>query len=401
MEHKNQAPRLDGQTILQIIPGLETGGAERTTLEIGQAIVAAGGTSLVVSEGGQMVPQLEAEGSVHVTLPVASKNPLVMWQNRARLIALIREHGVALVHARSRAPAWSALWAARATGRHFVTTYHGIYNAKTAPKRLYNSAMARGDQVIANSQFTADAVAATYGTAQFFDPARLQTIPRGADLSRFDPALVTHARAQAALSAFGDSDMRILLPGRLTSWKGQMVAIKAAGLLQRQDPASPFKIVMIGSAQGRDQYQAALAAAIAEEEVTERVAIYGHWEDMPAAYDWANLTLSTSTRPEAFGRVAIEAQAMGCPVIASAHGGAMETVLDGETGSLVPPGDGTALAGAIRTYMQLSQEQRMAWSKQAKLRARHDFSIEAMTGRTLSVYKLVLNDVGQDVVSEE
>ncbi|MEM9422593.1 MAG: glycosyltransferase family 4 protein, partial [Pseudomonadota bacterium] len=341
MEHKNpptelsQMPSLSGVTVLQVIPALETGGAERTTLEVGCALVQAGARSLVVSEGGPMVVQLEQEGSRHIELPAASKNPLTLWRNRGRLLSLIRGEGVDIVHARSRAPAWSALWAARRAGVRFVTTYHGIYRAKTAPKRFYNSAMARGDRVIANSQFTADAVSQTYSGQKFFDAGRMVTIPRGADLSRFDPDALSEDRRASARQAFGgEGAFRVLLPGRLTSWKGQMVLIEAARLLQAENLGTAMRVVMIGSAQGRDEYAAGLAAAMKEAGLTDVIHIHGHWDDMPAAYDWADVTLSTSTRPEAFGRVAIEAQAMGCPVIASAHGGALETVKDGQTGWL-------------------------------------------------------------------
>ncbi|MEM6650553.1 MAG: glycosyltransferase, partial [Pseudomonadota bacterium] len=219
-------------TILQVIPALETGGAERTVLEVGAAMVAAGGRSLVASEGGGMVAQLEAEGSQHFTLPVASKNPLVMWKNRRALMEIIQKEAASLIHARSRAPAWSALWAARATSIPFVTTYHGIYNAKSEAKRLYNSVMARGDRVIANSAYTAETVKAAYGDAPFFDDSRLVVIPRGADLTRFDPSRLDEARKSAVAQPFGGQGAyRILLPGRLTDWKGQRVLIKAAGLL--------------------------------------------------------------------------------------------------------------------------------------------------------------------------
>ena len=401
MKHKNKPPRLDGVTVLQVTPALETGGAERTTLEVGKALVDAGARSLVVSEGGPMVAQLEAEGSRHIPLPAASKNPLTLWQNRGRLMKIVQEAGVHIVHARSRAPAWSALWAARAAGVRFVTTYHGIYNAKTAPKRLYNSAMARGDRVIANSRFTAEAVAAIYGQAPFFDAGKMVTIPRGADLSRFDPVALSEDRRNAALGAFGgEGAFRVLLPGRLTGWKGQMVLIEAARLLQAKEPGTALRYVMIGSAQGRDGYAESLSAAIKEAGLANAIHIHGHWDDMPAAYDWADVTLSTSTRPEAFGRVAIEAQAMGCPVIASAHGGALETVAEGQTGLLVQPGDERALADAVLSLLTMPPEARKTMGNQALSRARDHFSTEAMTAATLSVYKLLVNDVGQDVVQK-
>lgn len=388
----NTPPDLTGVTILQVIPELETGGAERTTLEVGRAIVEAGGTSLVVSEGGPMVAELEAQGSRHVEMPVKSKNPLVIALNASSLAKLIREEGVEIIHARSRAPAWSAFQAARATGIKYVTTYHGIYRAKGAPKRLYNSVMARGDAVIANSAFTAAAVKEAYGDKPWFpDPEHFVTIPRGADLSRFDPDALGEERRAAALEAFGgENAFRILLPGRLTEWKGQEVLINAASRLQREEVSQPFRVVLIGSAQGRDEYEARLRAQAEDLGIAENVHIHGHWDDMPAAYDWADVTVSASTRPEAFGRVAVESQAMGTPVIAAAHGGALETVEDGVTGKLVPPGDEEALAEALRDFMRHGIDVKSSYSAAAKERARSTFSTEAMTAATLCVYSQLI-----------
>jgi glycosyltransferase involved in cell wall biosynthesis len=385
-------PRLGGVTVLQVVPALETGGVERTALEVGRAIVEAGGRSLVASAGGPMVSELEAGGSRHVELPLASKNPVVMAANRRRLARLIRFEGVSLVHARSRAPAWSAYGAARDAGVPFVTTYHGIYSGRTRTKILYNSVMARGDRVIANSAYTAEAIRTTYGAKAYFDAGGLRTIPRGADLSRFDGALLDAARRDAALAAFGGRDaFRILLPGRLSPWKGQRELILAAGILQRSGELPRLRVVMTGSAQGRDDYLAGLKQAVATEGLDEVVHIHGHWEDMPAAYDWADLTVSASTRPEAFGRVAIEAQAMACPVVATAHGGSLETVDAGTTGYLVPPGDADALAEAIVMVAKMSPEVRDTMGQQARDRARANFSTQAMTAATLSVYKELLN----------
>ncbi|MEM9232669.1 MAG: glycosyltransferase family 4 protein [Pseudomonadota bacterium] len=386
---RNSLPDLSGVTILQVIPQLETGGAERTTLEVGRAILAAGARSLVVSEGGQMVAELERDGSRHIEMPVSTKNPMLIAANGQALARLIQSEGVQIIHARSRAPAWSAFQAARKTGAKFVTTYHGIYNARGAPKRLYNSVMARGDAVIANSGFTADAVRETYGRKKWFpDEDHFVTIPRGADLSRFDPSTLTTERRRAAADAFGgEGAFRILLPGRLTEWKGQEVLLNAASRLHSQNTNVPIRVVLIGSAQGRDEYEARLRALAEDNGIGAHVHIHGHWEDMPAAYDWADVTVSASTRPEAFGRVAVESQAMGTPVIASAHGGALETVAEGETGRLVPPGDPDALAEAVLDFMRHPEDVKASYSAASRLRAVEHFSTEAMTAATLCVYK--------------
>ena len=381
---------LRGATVLQVIPALETGGAERTTLEVGRALVAVGARSVVASEGGGLVPRLEAEGSCHVRLPVASKNPAVMLRNRRALRRLARDSGARIVHARSRAPAWPALWAARDLSVSFVTTYHGAYRAKSRAKALYNSVMARGDAVIANSGFTAAAIREAYGGWAFFDEARLVTIPRGADLSAFDAGALTDERRAAARAALGEGAPRILLPGRLTPWKGQRVLIDAARLLRGRGACPGMVVALTGGAQGRDGYEGDLRQMIETHGLAGMVRIIGHWDDMPAAYDWADVVVSASTRPEAFGRVAVEAMAMGRPVIASAHGGALETVADGETGLLVPPGEAAPLADAIER-LATDADLRARLGAAGRERARARFSTEAMTSATLSVYRSLLN----------
>ena len=213
-----------GLTVLQVIPELAAGGAERTTLEIVEALKAAGGRALVVSEGGRMEDELAQFGGELIRMPVKTKNPLAIHKHAGLLTQIIRQEGVDLVHARSRAPAWSALWAARRTGIPFVTTYHGAYGGKSAPKKLYNSVMARGDKVIANSDYIADHIRNTYRLPE----ARLITIPRGVDTHIFDPIKADPARVSALRSELGKHDrLLFILPGRLTSWKGQMVLIDA------------------------------------------------------------------------------------------------------------------------------------------------------------------------------
>ena len=384
------AAGLAGACVLQVIPALETGGAERTTLEVARALVAAGARSVVASEGGGLVPRLEAEGSCHVRLPVASKNPFQMLRNRRLLRRLARDCGAGLIHARSRAPAWPALWAARDLGLPLVTTYHGAYGARGRAKAYYNSVMARGDVVIANSRFTAEAIRAAYAGWSFMDEARLVTIPRGADLSAFDPAALTEERRAAARAALGGGAFGVLLPGRLTAWKGQRVLIDAARLLRDRGQAPGLTVALVGGAQGRDGYEGELRGMIEAHGLTDIVHLRGHWDDMPAAYDWADVVVSASTRPEAFGRVAVEAMAMGRPVLASAHGGALETVVDGETGRLVLPGDAGALADALAA-LRADPDARARLGAAGRARARDRFSVEAMTSATLSVYKGLLD----------
>lgn len=383
--------RLTGLTILQVIPALETGGAERTVLEVAEAVIAAGGRAVVASEGGEMTTALTALGAKHVTLPLASKNPLTMFLNERRLRQLITEEKVDLVHARSRAPAWSAWGAARQAGVPFVTTYHGIYKARNGLKRHYNSIMARGDMVIANSDYTRSEVIAEHHPDTLKDVSNIITIPRGADLARFDPAAVEEARIAALEEAWQGRDrLRLILPGRLTEWKGQRTLIEAAGILRISSPGIRLRIVLAGADQGRTAYRQSLEEAIQAEGVEDMVILPGNCRDMPAAFKWADLAISASLRPEAFGRVAVEAQAMGCPVIASDHGGARETVVDSKTGYLVPPGDARALAAAIARFEEMHETDRNVLSGMAIAHVRQHFSIGNMTSATLDVYKKLL-----------
>ncbi|MEM9810271.1 MAG: glycosyltransferase family 4 protein [Pseudomonadota bacterium] len=369
-----------------MIPALESGGAERTTLEIGTAFIRAGGVSLVVSSGGRMVHDLASGGSEHITMPAQSKNPLVIAENARNLAELIKERGVSIVHARSRAPAWSALKAARSTGRPFVTTYHGAYSAKTALKRLYNSVMVRADAVIANSQFTANAVAKQYRGKPYFDESRMTVIPRGADLSRFDPSAIDEARIDKVRCQFGPG-LRVLLPGRFTGWKGHSVLIDAAAHLRDTRPDIEVSFIAIGRQDDKLDYVAGLQKHIEARHLADRFQLLPATDDVPAWLMASDVVVSASTDPEAFGRVAVEAQAAGRPIIATAHGGSLETVIPHKSGLLIPPSDATALAEALALVNDLDAGGRAAMGERGMANAREKFTVEAMTAATLMVYQ--------------
>jgi glycosyltransferase involved in cell wall biosynthesis len=372
-----------GPCVLQVIPTLDQGGAERTTIEVALALVAAGGRALVASAGGGLEGELAAAGGVLHRMPLASKNPLTIWANAGRLAALARAEGVDLIHARSRAPAWSALAAARRLGLPFVTTYHGVYNARSPLKRWYNGVMARGDLVIANSHFTAAHLIAAHGT----DPARVVIIPRGVDLARFDPAAVGPERAGALATAWAldadDPRPVVMLPGRLTGWKGQGLLLDAIPFV-----AASARYVLVGGGAAKPAFEAALRARVAAEGLP--VTFAGHCADMPAALALADLVVCPSLEPEAFGRTAIEAQAMARPVIAADHGGARETVLPGETGWLTAPGDAGALACAMSQGLALSKAQRLEIGARGRAHVAQHFSTAALQQATLGVYRRLL-----------
>lgn len=382
-------------TILQIIPELDTGGAELSTIEISDAIVQAGGRALVLSEGGRLVQRLRDTGGELQFFPAAAKSPLRLMWNAHRIANVVRRDRVDLIHARSRAPAWSALIAARRTGVPFVTTYHGAYAERTALKRLYNSVMARGDAVIANSHYTADLVRMRYGTPS----SRVHVIYRGLDEGYFDPALIAPERI-AALRAhwkIGNDARVVLHAARLTPWKGQSVLIEAARLLKEQARLGDAVLVFAGSAQGRDAYKASLLRAATAAGLDERVRFVGHVDDIAAAFLAAHVAVVASTEPEAFGRAATEAQAMGTPIIATDIGAPPETVMSAQrvgdeaaTGWLVPPGDPQRLAGALAAALALAPQERAQMGKRARAHVMASFSLEAMKQRTLQVYDALL-----------
>ncbi|MFQ5773421.1 MAG: glycosyltransferase family 4 protein [Kiloniellaceae bacterium] len=375
----------DGRpVVLQIVPRLVTGGAERGAVDIAAAVAEAGGTALVASEGGPMERELVRAGATHVKLPLASKNPLVMYRNVERLVRVIRAHGVDIVHARSRAPAWSAAAAARRTGCHFVTTFHGAYNFNSEIKRRYNAIMTAGERVIANSAFIGRHIRENYKV----DPARIRLIRRGIDLGRFDPERVSAERVVQLATRWRlpDGVPIVMLPGRLTRLKGQTLLIEALTRLRDVE----LHCLLVGSDQGRSSYRGELERLVARHDLGSRVYLPGHCDDMPAAYMLADVVVCASTDPEAFGRVVSEAQAMGCPVVASNHGGVCEQVIEGRTAFLFPSGDAALLAEAIRTALALDAASRERLAIEARAHARANFSKDQMCAATLALYREML-----------
>ncbi|MGU3537847.1 glycosyltransferase family 4 protein [Methylobacterium sp. A54F] len=386
---------LSGATILQIIPELDAGGAERTTVDVAAALAAAGARALVATEGGRLVGELQAKGGAWVPFPAASKNPLRMALNVGRLATLCRREGVRIIHARSRAPAWVALGAARRLGLPFVTTYHGSYSGRTGVKVLYNSVMARGDVVIANSHYTADLIRSLHAD-QAGD--RVRVIHRGTDLSAFSPLAVGSGRVEALRRAWGVAphERVVLLAARLTAWKGQRILIEAAAQM-RERGVGDLAIVLAGDPQGRAAYERELDALVAARGLDGIVRRVGHCTDMPAAFRAASVVAVPSVEPEAFGRSAVEAQALGTPVVVSDLGAVPETVLSPpdvpaaqRTGWRVPAGDAAALAAALTEALTLGASARDALGRRCRAHVEAHFSLERMASDTLDVYRDLL-----------
>lgn len=382
------------RTILQIIPELETGGAERTAVDIAASLAARGDRAIVLSQGGSLVGELEAAGAEHVTFPAKTKNPFALVKNAFRLASMIRRENIDLIHARSRAPAWSALMAARMTGIPFVTTYHGLYGQKSRLKGFYNSVMARGDIVIANSHYTADIIARRHA----FAADRIEVVHRGSDLEAYSNTAENEARGKKLLAAWGvNENSRIILNvARLTWWKGQRVLIDALARLA-QEGAGDWVALLVGGDQGRESYRRELEERIREAGLEGRVKLVGNCSDIPAAHAFADIAVIASIEPEAFGRAAVEAQASGVPVIATDLGAAPETVLappevaeEERTGYRVPPGDPASLAETLRKLLDLAPHDRERLTGRAASHVRANFSRQAMCRSTLALYDRLL-----------
>lgn len=371
---------------MQVIPELGPGGAEQGCIDITAELSRAGAKAIVVSNGGPRVHDIARGGGTHIQLPVHSKNPLVMMQNIGRLRQLISEHDVDIVHARSRAPAWSCYRACKGTDAKFMTTCHAPYNFESGAKRFYNSSISRGERVVAISNYVADYLQDNYR----INPKNVRVIHRGIALEKFHPTTVTPERLIKLTREWRvpDGAAVIMLPGRLTRWKGHHVLIDAVALMGRRD----IFCVLIGADQGRTGYRLELEAAIREKGLEGQVRIVDHCDDMPAAYMLATVVVSASTDPEGFGRIPVEAQAMGRPIIATDHGGARETIIRGETGWLIPPGDSQSLSRAISEALVLDPTQRAILATRAMAHIANNFTREKMGDETLNVYAELLEE---------
>lgn len=378
------APEARAPVVLQVLPSLTGGGVERGTIDVAIALARAGWGSFVASSGGHMVREMTRAGAVHIELPLDTKNPFRMRANIARLEQLIAAHNVDIIHARSRAPAWSAEAAARRAGIHFVTTFHGTYGHGFGPKRFYNAVMARGERVIAISDFIADHISKVYNV----EAARIRTIHRGIDVGRFNPDNVTQERVIDLATRWQLPDDRkiILFPARFSDWKGHELAIEGVARLGRHD----VLCVMVGADTGSQDYLRRLSELAARRNVADLIRFVDYCRDMPAAYMLSDVVLSAATKPEAFGRVLAEALAMGRPVAGPAHGGALEIVDDRQTGWLYRPGNSESMAAALHAALELDARGRLRLAEAAMRAMRERFTVDRMCADTLAVYAEVL-----------
>ncbi|AJY48118.1 glycosyltransferase family 4 protein [Martelella endophytica] len=366
--------------IMQLLPAMGDGGVERGTLEMAEYLAAKGVENWVVSAGGPLVDALIGTGTHHIEMKVGAKSPASILANAVKLARLIDDHQIDIVHARSRAPAWAGYLACMRARCHprFLTTFHGVYGHGNRFKRAYNGVMVKAPIIVANSAFIRDHIISVYGV----EDDRIIVAPRGVDTNLFNPQLIAPATLDATRAELGGSPL-VAIVGRITEWKGHRYLIEAMALAKNRD----FHLAIVGS--GNDTVIAALQTQIADKGLGDRVRITGSRRDIPAVMAAADLAISSSVRPEAFGRVAIEAQVMGTPVVATAHGGSLETVIDGKTGFLVPPADPQAMADAIDRALA----EPVALAEIGAAARRHvleNFTVETMLEKEYAAYQRLM-----------
>ncbi len=368
--------------ILQIIPQIGAGGAEKIVFETCKAIVANNDECFLFTSGGFLQSEFERIGVKVILGNAKSKNPIdVFFKNPTTLKKIIKENNIDLIHVHSRAPAISAQIAAKAAQIPWVATYHGIYPAKNPIKRAYNSIMTKADIVIANSQFTMEYLIEQHNP----DSNKIRLVYCAIDSKIFDPNVIDIARTDALKEKFETkANFKILLPARLTSWKGQIIAIQAAKILKDQN--CDFTLFLMGDAQGRDDYVNQLHDEIEKNAIGEYVRLIGHCDDVAAAMKICDLIITPSTKPEAFGLSAAEAQMLGKIAIASRLGASVETIDDAITGFLFEPGNPKDLAQKIKMVLDLKSEDRAKIQQKARNRALELFDTPKLHSRTLKIY---------------
>ena len=372
--------------VLQVLPELEHGGVETGTVEIASALAEHGITNFVASAGGRMVHDLEKIKVPHFTLPLKTKNPLKLYLNSLKLEKIIKENVINIVHARSRAPAWSAYWAAKRAGVRFLTTFHGTYGlGPKGIKKFYNRVMTYGDLVIAISNHIKKHMMDNYHV----DEKKIRLIHRCVDIAKFSPEAVSKERI---ISTIRDNNLPedlpiITLVGRLTHWKGQHLLLEALAKMKNRD----FYCLIVGSDQGRVKYTNELKELVKKYDLEGKVKFIGQSFDIPALLMVSDIVLSTSIEPEAFGRAAIEGQTMGKIVIASNIGGSLENTIDNVSGILFESNNADALAAALDRALAMPEEEKRKMSAAAIKNVKDNFTKQIMCDKTIAVYNELMN----------
>ena len=372
-------------SVLQVLPHLNSGGLVSGAIEVSEALQKSGMRSFVASEGGRREREIIRTGGKVFNFSLGSKNPLIIFLNIYKLSRIIKKYKINIIHARSRAPAWSAYFAAKKMGIPFVTTFHGTYSIQNNLKKKYNSIMVKADKVIAISSFINKHILSNYKV----DQEKIVTVHRGINIEKYDYLKVSNERLIAFSKKFNipEDSFVILLPGRITRWKGHILLIEAISKLQRSDIICLF----VGDLQGRNKYFAELNKTIDKFKLKNNFRIISNQSDMAVIYKLSDVVVSASLEPEAFGRVVAEAQAMGRPTVAVNHGGGPEIIIDGVTGWLFRPGDANDLAEKINKALNLNIDDREKMSVKAIERAKLYFNNEMMCAKKLNIYAGLIN----------
>jgi len=378
--------------VLQVIPKLGYGGAETGCFDIAHYLPENGCESFIVTSGGELIKFINKEKVKLIKLPVHSKNPLMILFNTIALICIIIFNNISIVHARSRAPAWSCFFATKVTRRKFVTTFHGTYNFKSKLKKFYNSVMVRSNLIIAGSNFIFSHIKENYSDYLNLKN-KLLVIFRGINVDYFDSTTKIETEEKQLLKNWGIEENKkiILLPGRLTSWKGQELFLEAVNLVNIQLGYEAFYAVILGSEQGRDLFKKKLIRLVEQYRMTKQLKFISHCKDMALAYKVSNIVVSSSIEPEAFGRVAVEAQSMEKVIIASNIGGSNETIIDGKTGYLFETGNPQSLCEKILKVLNLDETTLKTLGAEGRKNIISKFNVEKMCFSTYSEYKKLIN----------
>ena len=378
--------------VLQVIPRLGYGGAETGCYDIAHYLPEYNCESFIVTSGGDLIKYVDKKKVKLIKLPVHSKNPILIFFNAIALLIIILFHNIQIVHARSRAPAWSCLLATKITGRKFVTTFHGTYNFKSKIKKLYNSVMVRSDLIIAGSNFIFSHIKENY--SEFLDTKKkFLVIFRGINIDYFDPTTKVENEENKLLKTWEINENKkiILMPGRLTYWKGQELFLEAINLVNIQLGYQAFYAVILGDDQGRDLYKKKLVRVTEQFRITKQVKFIDNCKDMALAYKVADIIVSASIEPEAFGRVSVEAQSMQKIIIASNLGGSNETVIDEKTGYLFKSGDAKSLSEKILKVLNLDEITIKSLGIEGRKNVINKFNVDKMCFSTYSEYKKLIS----------
>ncbi len=378
--------------VLQVIPKLGYGGAETGCYDLAHYLPENNCKSFIVTSGGELLKYVDKKKVKLIRLPVHSKNPLLMILNSVILICIILIFNISIVHARSRAPAWSCLLATKITGRKFVTTFHGTYNFKGKFKKFYNSVMLRSNLIIAGSNFIFSHIKENY--SQFIDiKKKLLVIFRGINVDYFDPSTKLESEEKKLLQKWDIKDNKkiILLPGRLTGWKGHELFLESINLVNIKLGYEAFNVVILGNDQGRNLYKKKLIGLTEKYRMTNQVKFIDHCDDMALAYKISDIIVSASIEPEAFGRVAVEAQSMQKLIIASNIGGSNETIDDEKTGLLFKSGDAKSLCDKIIQGFTMDESSLKIMGNEGRKNIMKKFNVEKMCFSTYSEYKKLFN----------